>query len=106
VTFHDALTTDWIGPGETTMIEVEGVPVGVANVEGEFFAFSATCPHQSTRLAGLPLMRKCLLQCPEHGSVFDVRTGQCVLPSQDGWSGELPTFATKVEGEVVQIALG
>lgn len=104
-TFHDALPTDWISPGETTTIDVDGHPIGVANVDGEYFAFSPTCPHQSTPLGGLPLMRRCLLQCPEHGSVFDVRTGECVLPSQDGWTGLLPIYETRVEGEVVQIAI-
>jgi 3-phenylpropionate/trans-cinnamate dioxygenase ferredoxin component len=105
VTFHDALPTDWIGPGETTTVDVDGTPVAVANVEGDYYAFSNQCPHQATPLGGLQLMRKCLIQCPEHGSVFDVRTGQCVLASQDGWTGTLPTYKTRVEGEVVQVSL-
>ena len=105
MTFHDALPTDWIGPGETTTVDVEGTPVAVANVEGEYYAFSNQCPHQATELGGLQLMRKCLIQCPEHGSTFDVRSGQCVLPSDDGWSGPLPTYTTRVEGEVVQVSL-
>jgi nitrite reductase/ring-hydroxylating ferredoxin subunit len=38
--------------------------------------------------------------------MFDVTTGQCVLPSDDGWSGELPTYTTRVEGDVVQVSFG
>ncbi len=92
-------------PGETMTVEVAGLPVAVANVEGEYYAFSNECPHQSTVIGGRPLMRTCLIQCPEHGSIFDVRNGNCVLASDDGWTGALPTFPTRVERDVVQISL-
>lgn len=104
--FHDALPTDWLSPGETTTVEVAGRPVALANVDGEYWAFSHECPHQSTPLGGRPLMRGRLIQCPEHGSTFDVPSGECVLPSQDGWTGVLPTFPTRVVDDVVQVAIG
>ena len=102
--FHDAIPTDWIGVGETTAIEVEGRPVAIANVKGEWFAFENVCPHQATPLAGPNLMRDCLIRCPQHGSMYDVRNGDCVLPSDDGFTGHLRMYATRVEGEAVQIA--
>jgi nitrite reductase/ring-hydroxylating ferredoxin subunit len=37
--------------------------------------------------------------------MFDVTTGQCVLPSQNGWSGPLRTFPTRVVDEIVLVAL-
>jgi len=103
--FHDAMPTDWIAPGETATVEVAGRPVAVANVDGQFCAFSNECPHQSTPLGGLSLMRGRLIRCPEHGSTFDVVTGQCVLPSQDGWTGTLPVYEVRVVDEVVQVSL-
>jgi nitrite reductase/ring-hydroxylating ferredoxin subunit len=51
------------------------------------------------------LTRNVLLRCPEHGSIFDVTTGQCVLPSEDGWSGPLRTYRTQVVDDVVQVSL-
>src|SRR4029078_4809722 len=42
--YFDAAPTDWVDPGDTAMIEVDGWPVGLANVDGEFYAFSALCP--------------------------------------------------------------
>ncbi len=101
--FHDAIPTDWISPGETAAVDVDGRVVAVANVKGEYFAFGNTCPHQGTELGGLPLLRDCLIRCPQHGSCYDVRTGQCVLPSDDGFTGRLPTLATRVVGDVVQV---
>lgn len=49
-------------------------------------------------------MRDCLVRCPQHGSIYDVRTGQCVLPSDDGFSAGIRTFPTRVEGEAVQVS--
>jgi nitrite reductase/ring-hydroxylating ferredoxin subunit len=37
--------------------------------------------------------------------MFDVSTGQCVLASNDGWTGTLRTFRTRVVDDVVQVSL-
>ena len=37
--------------------------------------------------------------------MFDVTTGQCVLPSDDGWSGTLRLYGTRVVDDVVQVTL-
>ena len=103
--YHDAMPDDWIGPGETAAVDVAGVPVAIANVEGEFFAFGNFCPHQATPLGGQPLQRKCIITCPEHHSMYDVRSGQCVVPSDDGFEGALQMFETRVVDDVVQVFL-
>ncbi len=104
-TFHDAIPNDWIGPGETTAVEVDGLPVAIANVEGEFFAFGNFCPHQATPLGGQPLQRKCVIVCPEHHSMYDVRSGDCVMASDDGFEGHLKMYETRVVDDVVQVSL-
>ncbi|MFI5046536.1 MAG: Rieske (2Fe-2S) protein [Acidimicrobiia bacterium] len=103
--FHDAIPDDWISPGETTSVDVEGYPIAIANVEGEYFAFGNFCPHQATPLGGQKLARSCIITCPEHHSMYDVRNGQCVLPSDDGFTGTLTTFNTRVVDSVVQVEL-
>ena len=105
-TFVDALPADYLEPGETMTVDVDGTPVTLANADGNWCAFQSICPHQNTPLGGLPLQRKVLLRCPEHGSMFDVTTGQCVLPSDDGWTGTLHTYTTRVVDDVVQVSLG
>jgi 3-phenylpropionate/trans-cinnamate dioxygenase ferredoxin subunit len=104
--FHDAIPVDYLAPGETATVEVDGRPVAIGNADGTWCAFSHECPHQATPLGGLRLQRGKLLRCPEHGSMFDITTGQCVLPSQDGWTGTLPIFETRVEEDVVQVSFG
>lgn len=103
--FVDAAPVDYVEPGETSTVEVDGIAVTLANAEGAWYAFESQCPHQATPLGGLRLLRRTLLQCPQHGSVFDVATGQCVLASEDGWSGTLRTYGTRVVGDVVQVSL-
>ena len=104
--YVDAIPTDWISPGETTTVEVNGRAVAIANVNDEYFAFDNQCPHQATPLGGLPLLRQCLIRCPEHGSTYDVRNGQCVVPSDDGFTGHLPTMPTRIVDDVVQEDVG
>lgn len=103
--FIDAAPIDYVEEGETATVDVDGTPVTIANAGGTWCAFESACPHQATPLGGLPLTRGRLLQCPEHGSMFDVTTGQCVLPSNDGWSGALRTYRTRVVDDVVQVSL-
>jgi 3-phenylpropionate/trans-cinnamate dioxygenase ferredoxin component len=106
VTFYDAAPDDWIAPGETAIVEVDGWPVGIANVEGTFFAFQALCPHQGTRLGGVPLDETCFVTCPQHGSRYDVTSGTCVRPSrEDGFNQDLITYEVRVVDSVVQVML-
>lgn len=104
-TFYDAMPVDWIEPGQTASVSVDGFPVAVANVDGQFFAFQNLCPHQGTTLGGRPLDEECFITCPQHSSRYDVRTGTCVRPSTDGFGQDLMTFNTRVVDEVVQVEI-
>ena len=103
--FIDAAPDDWVQPGYTETVDVEGVAVALANVDGTFSAFANECPHQANILGGQALIRGRFVMCPGHGSMFDVTTGQCVVPSQDGWRGTLPTYETRTIDGVVQVRL-
>jgi 3-phenylpropionate/trans-cinnamate dioxygenase ferredoxin subunit len=102
--FYDALPTDYLAPGETMTVSVDGFPVAVANVEGEYFAFQNLCPHQGTTLGGRPISDGHFVVCSQHSSCYDVTTGQCVRPAEgDGFAQDLMTFETQVVDDVVQI---
>jgi 3-phenylpropionate/trans-cinnamate dioxygenase ferredoxin subunit len=102
--YQDAMPTDWIAPGETAVVNVDGFPVAVANVDGSFYAFQSLCPHQGTTIGGRPLQEGCFIECPQHSSRYDVTSGKCVAPSQpDGFDQDLMTFPVRVVDDVVQI---
>jgi 3-phenylpropionate/trans-cinnamate dioxygenase ferredoxin component len=104
--FYDALPTDWLGPGKTETVEVDGFPVAVANVDGEYFAFQSLCPHQGAPLGGRPLEDGCFVTCIRHASRYDVRSGECVRPSsEDGFNQDLMVFPTRIQDDFVQIEI-
>jgi nitrite reductase/ring-hydroxylating ferredoxin subunit len=72
---HHAITDDWIAPRETTAVGVAGMAVAIANVDGEFFTFANSCPHQATPLGGHHLINRCIIACPEYHRMYDGRSG-------------------------------
>jgi 3-phenylpropionate/trans-cinnamate dioxygenase ferredoxin subunit len=101
--FYDAMPADWVSPGESATVSVDGFPVAVANLEGEYFAFQNLCPHQGTSLGGRTVDHDGFISCPQHGSRYDVRTGRCVQAAADGFNQDLMTFRTQVVDDVVQV---
>jgi nitrite reductase/ring-hydroxylating ferredoxin subunit len=57
-------------------IQHNGQTYCVAHHKGEWFAYSALCPHQLGSLEGSPVTKKGVVVCPWHGYRFDIRTGQ------------------------------
>ena len=103
--YYDAMPVDWIDAGESTRVDVDGFPIAIANVDGVFYAFQNLCPHQGTSLGGRPVDLDCQIECPQHSSRYDIRTGECVRPSSDGFAQGLRTFATRIIDDVVQVEL-
>jgi len=104
--FYDAVPDDFLEPGESAVVEVDGFPVAVANVEGTYYAFQSLCPHQGTKLGGQPLRDGCFIVCPQHSSRYDVTSGACVEPSSlDGFNQDLMTFPVRVVDGVVQVSV-
>jgi 3-phenylpropionate/trans-cinnamate dioxygenase ferredoxin subunit len=104
--FYDAMPTDYIEPGESTVVNVDGFPVAIAKVsDTEFFAFQSLCPHQGTTLGGRPV-KDCIITCSQHSSAYDVRTGKCVAPAEgDGFDQDLMMFDVEVVDEVVRVKI-
>lgn len=104
MSFYDALPDDWLEPGSTATVEVDGFPVAVANVDGCYYAFQNLCPHQGTRLGGRPIVEERHIICSQHSSMYDVTTGECLKASvPDGFNQDLMTFETRVVDGVVQV---
>ncbi|HEV7726494.1 MAG: 2Fe-2S ferredoxin [Modestobacter sp.] len=62
--------------GQLKSIELEGLPeLAVANVEGTFHVFEATCSHGASSL-GEGRLLGCEVECVLHKGRFDVTTGK------------------------------
>jgi len=85
--------------GTTKIVKVGGVELFIANVEGSFYALANKCTHVGGPL-GKGKLTGSIIQCPWHGSKFDVKTGAVVGgPAQR----PEPTFEVKIENSSIWI---
>jgi len=66
-----------IPPGHAARLEIDAVAVAVFNVNGTFHAIDDTCTHAEASLSEGELEPdRCAVECPLHGAVFDLQTGE------------------------------
>ena len=83
-----------IQPSTMKAVEVAGEKMCVANVEGKYYAIGNVCTHVGGPLAEGTL-EGYVVECPWHGSKFDVRSGE---PTRPPAKRPEPTYEIKVEG--------
>jgi glycine betaine catabolism B len=69
--------TSEIPPGSMKVLKLASGEIFIANVGGSFFALPNKCTHVGGPL-GRGKLTGSVVQCPWHGSKFDVRTGAVV----------------------------
>ena len=79
--------------GTPTLVEAQGTPVVLVRVGDDVYACSDICTHQGGPLSEGKLSGT-RLACPWHGWMFDVKTGECVMPSR---GGAVPSYKTRVD---------
>jgi nitrite reductase/ring-hydroxylating ferredoxin subunit len=88
-----------VPPGVSRVVTVGGRPVLAHNVDGVLFATASECPHAFGPLADGKRSGP-TIECPLHGSVFDVTTGEVVTgPATE----PLATFRVEVDGAVGRV---
>jgi 3-phenylpropionate/trans-cinnamate dioxygenase ferredoxin subunit len=66
-----------LGPGQMRLVEHEGRKIGVFNCDGALHAIEDRCSHDDGPLAeGEFDPATCTVECPRHGSLFDLTTGR------------------------------
>ena len=72
-----------LASGETRGFDVAGGRIALARIDDEFFAVDDVCSHADFSLSeGDVDCDECALECPAHGSLFDLRTGDALtLPA-------------------------
>jgi biphenyl 2,3-dioxygenase ferredoxin component len=69
-----------VKPGELAALEVEGVRIAIANVDGRLFAIDELCTHEQCSLAEEGTLEGVVVTCGCHGAQFDVTTGRVLAP--------------------------
>jgi 3-phenylpropionate/trans-cinnamate dioxygenase ferredoxin subunit len=94
---------DEIAPGEARRFVVGGTPIALVRIEDDFYALSDRCSHEDYSLSEGEVWAEDLeLECPRHGSTFDLRTGEpCSLPA----TRPVPTYEVEVSGDEVAVVL-
>src|SRR5688500_16233233 len=99
--FVEVVKIDDVPPGSATVVDVKGVEIALINQNGEYYAIGNECPHAGGPLGEGDLIEENQIECPLHGSVFDITTGEPVIGPADE---PVPTYPTKGENGGVKIA--
>ena len=87
--------------GGKKLVEVDGYPVALFNVDGEFYAIEDVCTHDGGPLAEGELEGS-EIECPRHGARFNVRTGEVLcMPAIE----PVGCYEVKVEGNDILVSI-
>jgi 3-phenylpropionate/trans-cinnamate dioxygenase ferredoxin component len=88
-------------PGECRRAEWADLEIGVVNCGGELLAIEDRCSHDDGDLLEGELdFDGCTVECPRHGSRFDLRTGKPLnLPAYV----PIDTFPVSVQDGVIRV---
>jgi 3-phenylpropionate/trans-cinnamate dioxygenase ferredoxin component len=97
----DICPVDDLPPGAMRLVEWEDLEIGIFNCAGALLAIEDRCSHDDGNLVEGELDEEdCTIECPRHGSKFDLRTGQPVnLPAYV----PVDTFPVSVQDGVIKI---
>lgn len=97
----DICAIDDLPPGAKRVVTWEDLEIGVVNCGGEILAVEDRCSHDDGDLMeGDVDEETCAVECPRHGSVFDLRTGKPLnLPAYV----PIDTFPVSVDDGVIRV---
>ena len=77
--FVKVAETEDVQVSQMMAVEVNDEKICLANVNGKYYAIGNICTHMGGPLAEGKL-EEYIVQCPWHGSRFDIRSGEVVRP--------------------------
>ena len=89
--------------GGARRFEVDGRDLAVVRLGERVYVIGDRCSHADVSLSGGEVDEgACTLECPKHGSEFDLRTGE---PRSLPALRPVPTYAVSVAGDDVMVEL-
>lgn len=87
--------------GERIFVEIEGKPLVIFNIAGQFFSIGDVCSHDDGPV-GEGDLEEYTITCPRHGAEFDVRTGQVLqMPAVV----DIPAYPVRVVAGMIQVGI-
>jgi nitrite reductase/ring-hydroxylating ferredoxin subunit len=88
-----------LGPSQMIGADVADKSILIVNLDGQYYAIGNICTHLGCRLSQ-GMLKAENVQCPCHGSVFNVKTGEVV----NGIAKKTaPSFQVKVDGDQILV---
>ena len=90
-----------IPDGERLYVEIDGSPLVIFNIAGEYFAIADLCSHDDGPL-GEGELEGYEVACPRHGARFDIRNGKVLsLPA----IVDIPAYPVRIVDGEIEIGL-
>jgi 3-phenylpropionate/trans-cinnamate dioxygenase ferredoxin subunit len=95
---------DDLAPGEARRFEAGSDRIALVRIGDDFYALGDRCSHEDYSLSeGEVWSDECTIECPRHGSSFDLRTGAaCSLPA----TKPVPVYVVEVANGEVSVVTG
>ena len=97
--FVKVAQTDELEPGQMKTVDVGDERILLVNVNGSYHAVEDTCSHAFAPLSEGEMSGE-EVECPLHGSVFSVTTGEALSPPA---SEPLNLYQVRVEGNDILV---
>ena len=87
--------------GERLFVEIEGKPLVIFNIAGQFFSIGDVCSHDDGPVGEGDIEGDNIV-CPRHGAEFDIRTGKAMqLPAVV----DIPAYPVRVVEGMIQVGI-
>jgi 3-phenylpropionate/trans-cinnamate dioxygenase ferredoxin component len=88
-------------PGAKRLVQWQDLEIGVYNCDGTVYAIEDRCSHDDGPLVeGLLDQQACTIECPRHGSLFDLKTGRPkTLPAYE----PVDTFPVLIDDDMIKL---
>jgi 3-phenylpropionate/trans-cinnamate dioxygenase ferredoxin component len=99
----DICPVEQLPPGAMRLVEWEDLEIAVVNCAGEVLAIEDRCSHDDGPLVEGELDQDtCTVECPRHGSRFDLRSGRpLTLPAYQ----PVGTFPVSVADGIIRVEI-
>jgi 3-phenylpropionate/trans-cinnamate dioxygenase ferredoxin subunit len=100
--FYDAVPADDVPDESAAVLEVNGKEIALVRTGGQFYALQNECTHANYPIGEGDLVGENVIECPGHGSTFNIVTGEVISGPADE---PLESYEVQVVDGMVRVAV-